>query len=87
MGEKAAGYRQDAVRLGYDAVLQSVVEFGSAVYRNGRPAGGVDGCDEFYSRFFHHPDSSKWRLQERWAFDGEREICFTFACKLLHISP
>ena len=48
-----------------DAVLHAVVEFGATVYGNGRSAGGVDGCNQFNSRLFHHPDSNKDALNGR----------------------
>ncbi len=56
---QACGCRVDAALIGHDAVLHAVVELGSAVYGNGRTTGGMYGCDEFYSRFFHHSDSNK----------------------------
>src|SRR6266702_173936 len=57
--KRAVECRVDAVFVSYDAVLQAVVEFGAAVYGNSRSPGGMDGCDEFYGRFFHHSNSSK----------------------------
>jgi hypothetical protein len=51
--------------MGDDAVLHAVVEFGAAVNGNGRSASGVDGCDQFNSGFFHHPDSNKDALNGR----------------------
>jgi hypothetical protein len=55
----------DAVLGSDDAVLHAFVQFGAAVYGNGRSAGGVDGCDEVNSRMFHHPDSNKDALTGR----------------------
>jgi hypothetical protein len=40
------GCRRNAVSLGHDAVLQTVIEFGAAVDWECRSAHGVDGCDE-----------------------------------------
>jgi len=39
--------------LGYDAVLQAIVQFGAAVNGNGRSACDVDGCDEVDCGRFH----------------------------------
>ena len=41
------GCGMDTVLLSDDAVQQAVVEFGAAVYGNGRSANGMDGGDEF----------------------------------------
>jgi hypothetical protein len=48
-----------------DAVLQTVVEFGAAVYGKIRTVGGVDGCNQFDSRLFHQSDSNKDTVIER----------------------
>jgi hypothetical protein len=74
---------RDAVILGHDAVLQAVVKFGAAVDGDGRSAGGVDGCDEVYSRFFHHPDSSKDVVTGRKTFSGERVSISIFLAGLV----
>jgi hypothetical protein len=64
MGRCATGY--SSVVLGWDdAVLQAVVQFGAAVYGKTGAAGGVDGCNEFNSGFFHQWDSSKDALNGR----------------------
>jgi hypothetical protein len=61
---RAIGCRSCAGLLCHDAVLQAVIQFCAAVNGNGRPANGVDGCDEVYSRFFHQPDSNKEMLRD-----------------------
>jgi len=55
-----------------DAVLQAVVQFGTAVYGKADPAGGVDGSDQVNSGLFHHPDFSKDGLRARVTPNTER---------------
>ncbi len=63
--ESAVGCRIDAVLMCDDAVLQAVVEFGTAVYGNARAAYGVNSCDQVNCRLLHQSDSSKDWLNGR----------------------